>query len=186
MIRAGSSKATNNDDAFLKLKIDLRIDLLKNIEKPKILDCFAGDSVLWKTVEKKTRIQFERITIDADERYKTDYTMDALKYIQKNELNDFNIIDLDTWGSPVKYIDALIKKKYKGFVVCTYCSPVSLTPDKILALNYYGEIYNTIKKKSLLCKDIGLLFRQWILSKGVTEIKGITTKKKIYCSFEIK
>ena len=38
MIRAGSSKATNNDDAFLKLKIDLRIDLLKNIEKPKILN----------------------------------------------------------------------------------------------------------------------------------------------------
>jgi hypothetical protein len=53
MIRAGSNKATNNDSKYLDLKIQLRLNAVKKFESVNVLDCFAGDSVLWKKFTKK-------------------------------------------------------------------------------------------------------------------------------------
>jgi hypothetical protein len=186
MIRPGSNKATNNDLKYLNLKINLRLDLIKSVEIPCVLDCFAGDSIIWNNVNKKHGSKINRFTIDADSRYKTDLTIDCLKYLKQTDLSKYNIIDVDSWGSPVKYINEIFQSNFKGYVVCTYCSPVMMNPDKILALNYYGEIYNKSSKKILLNKNIGVMFKKWLLDNGVTEFKGYISKNKIYCSFEIK
>lgn len=186
MIRPGSNKATNNDLKFLNLKINLRLDLVNKVQEPKILDCFAGDSVLWNNVNKKHAKNIIRFTIDADPRYKTDLTTDCLKYLKQNDLTQYNIIDIDSWCSPVKYIKQVLNTDFKGFIICTYCSPVMMNPDKILALNYYGEIYTKSSKKTLLNKNIGLMFKKWLLDNGITEFTGYISKNKIYCYFEIK
>ena len=55
MIRPGSTKATNNNDKYLSLKVSLRIDALNNSESNNILDCFAGDSVVWNKVKNITK-----------------------------------------------------------------------------------------------------------------------------------
>lgn len=184
MIRPSSTKATNNNDFYLNYKIKLRIDALENKEK-NILDCFAGNSVIWDNVAKRVNINYKRFTIDADSKYITDYTGNALSYIKKNNINIYDIIDLDTWGSPIKYLEYIFTTNYKGIIICTFCSPVSINPDKVLAKNTFGKIYQTTSKKSILAKDIGSMFADYLLSKGIKQYKGILTKKRIYCSFII-
>jgi len=186
MIRPGSSKATNNDVNFTALKIKLRMEAIKNVEAPFILDCFAGKSILWNAEIKKTKKKIKRISIDANEKFNVDYNINALKYLKGNDISVFNIIDLDSWGSPVNYLEEVFKSNFKGFVLCTYCSPVSLNPDKLLAQNYFGDIYKNTSKKSLLAKNIGLMFKQYLYKNKITEYKGYMDNKKIYCIFEIK
>jgi hypothetical protein len=96
MIRAGSNKATNNDFKYLDLKIQLRLDAVKKFESVNILDCFAGDSVLWKKVYEKTNTKINRFKIDADKRYNVDFIGNSLTYIKNNNIDNFNIIDLDS------------------------------------------------------------------------------------------
>lgn len=184
MIRPVSTKATNNTDKYLGLKIKLRIDALENTEK-NVLDCFAGDSVIWSNVKKRVNFDFKRFTIDADSRYKTDYTGNALTYLKTANLSSYNIIDLDSWGSPIKYLEYIFTTDFKGIVICTFCSPVSINPDKILAKISFGKIYENTNKKSILAKDIGKMFSDYLISKGIKEYKGILEKKRIYCSFKI-
>ena len=186
MIRTGSNKATNNDSKYLSLKINLRLNVLNKTENPNLLECFAGDSVLWNEVEKIKLTKIKKTTIDADQRYNVDFNMNSLTFLKNNNINDYNIIDLDSWGSPVKHLEILFLKKYKGFVICTYCSPVRLNPDKILAENFYGKIYNSTNSKSILNKDVGKLFKEYLFSKGIKEYEGLITHNKIYCSFQIK
>jgi hypothetical protein len=185
MIRPGSTKATNNNDKYLSLKVSLRIDALNNSEHNNILECFAGDSVIWNKVKNITKKTFTIYKIDANEKYKVDYCGNALKYLKNNSINNYNIIDLDSWGSPVKYLEHIFKTNFKGTVLCTYCSPISLNPDKILANNFYGHIYAKSKKKSILAKDIGIMFKQYLLKNNIKEYKGLISKKIIYCSFKI-
>jgi hypothetical protein len=186
MIRPGSTKATNNDSKYKSLKIALREEAILKTKDPFVLDCFAGDSVLWKAINKKLNTQIKRVTIDADKRFKTDFNCNAKTYIKNNDLTKFNIIDLDSWGSPVIYLEHIFKTNFKGFIICTYCSPVSLNPDKILAKNYFGEIYEKTNKKSLLAKNIGLMFKEYLILNKITEYKGLISKNKIYCIFEKK
>jgi hypothetical protein len=186
MIRPGSSKATNNDNKYLNLKVLLRYNEIKDNTNLKILDCFSGKQVLWGIVENKLNIKTNRITIDADSNFKPDIHCDSLKWIKDNDIDSFDIIDLDSWGSPVKHLDIIFKKKYKGVIIATYCSPVNLNPDKILAENYYNKIYGSTKKVSILNKDIGIMFKNYLAINGIKEYKGIISNKKIYCSFIIK
>jgi len=186
MIRPGSTKATNNDGKYTSLKTALREYAFLNTKQPFILDCFAGDSVLWKAISKKLNTEIKRVTIDADKRFNADFNCDAKKFLKTNDISKFNIIDLDSWGSPVSYLEYVFKSDFKGFVICTYCSPVSLNPDKILAKNYFGNIYEKTNKKSLLAKNIGAMFKEYLIDKNITDYKGLISKNKIYCIFEIK
>ena len=185
MIRPGSTKATNNDNKYLDLKVSLRYNAIKNNLDLKILDCFAGKQVLWSIIESKVG-KTNRVTIDADANFKPNIVYDSLKWIKENDLSNFDIIDLDSWGSPVKHLEVLFDKAYKGLVIATYCSPVSLNTDKILAYNYFNHIYGSTKKVSILNKDIGMMFKNYLAIKGITEYKGLVSAKKIYCSFKIK
>jgi hypothetical protein len=185
MIRPGSTKATNNDNKYLDLKVTLRYDAIKYNLDLKILDCFAGKQVLWSIIEKKIGVKTNRLTIDADANFKPDIVSDSLRWIKENDLSSFDIIDLDSWGSPVKHLEVLFNKKYKGLIITTYCSPVSLNPDKILASNYFKNIYGSTKRVSILNKDVGNMFKDYLVTNGVNEYKGFVSAKKIYCSFII-
>lgn len=185
MIRAGSNKATNNDSKYLDLKIQLRLDAIDTFNSVNVLDCFAGDSVLWKQVCGKTNIKVNRFTIDADDRYKVDCVGNALTWIKNNDINRFDVIDLDSWGSPVKYLEIIFKSNFKGVVICTYCSPVLMNPDKILAETFYGRIYNNCNKKTILNKSIGDMFKAYLYKNNIKNYKGLIGKNKIYCSFVI-
>jgi hypothetical protein len=184
MIRPGSTKATNNKKEYTSLKTMLRLDALSKFDVNYVLDCFAGESVIWNNVSKHTDIQFKRFKIDANEKFDVDYNGNALTYLKNNDIHKYNIIDIDTWGSPVKYLEEIFNKKYKGTIICTYCSPISINPDKILADTFYGDIYKHSNKKSMLAGDIGTMFKHYLFTKNIVEYKGLISKKVIYCSFK--
>ena len=166
---------------FFLLKVKIRQDLLCE-KNTNILECFAGDGKIYDAIKSDNVTLFK---IDANEKFNVDYHGNCLEYIKNNDISKFNIIDLDSWGSPAKYIELLKHKKYKGIVVCTYCSPVLMNPCKIICSNYYGRIYENTKRKTILNKDIGKMFRKYLIDSGFTEIKGYFTNKKVYCSFKI-
>ena len=88
MIRPGSTKATNNDNKYLDLKVTLRYNAVKDNLDLKILDCFAGKQVLWSIIEKKIGAKTNRLTIDADANFKPNVVYDSLKWIKENPVKD--------------------------------------------------------------------------------------------------
>lgn len=186
MIRPGSNKATNNTLQYANTKIALRYDCIKENNDLTILECFAGEQLIWKSIEKRINKKTNRTTIDANKKFNADFNINALTFLKNNDLNKYDIIDLDSWGSPIKYLDILFKKKYKGIVILTYCSPVLMNPDKILCSNFYKEIYSDCNKKVLLNKDIGVMFKQYLFDNNIHEFKGLISKNRVYCSIILK
>lgn len=186
MIRPGSNKATNNTAQFTNIKIALRYDCIKENNDLNILECFAGKQLIWKCIEKKLNIKTNRTTIDANKKFNPDFNMNALKFLKDNDLNKYDIIDLDSWGSPIKYLEVLFQKQFKGIVILTYCSPVLMNPDKILCNNFYKRIYNNCNKKTLLNKNIGVMFKQYLFDNNIFDYKGLISKNRVYCSITIK
>jgi tRNA G26 N,N-dimethylase Trm1 len=180
MIRPGSTKATNNDARYFDFKVKIRKDALYNSENKKVLLTHAGNNDLWRKI-----YGYESIyKIDADPRFNVDHVGDSLKFIKHNDIQQYGIIDIDTWGSPSKYLEAIFDKKYKGVIVCTFCSPILMNPDKILCLNYYGEIYNNTKRKSKLNIGNDKLIISYLHAKGVPKINGFLSNKKCYFWFK--
>jgi len=186
MIRPGSNKATNNTLQYTNIKIALRYGVIKENNDLNILECFAGEQLIWKSIEKRIDKKTNRTTIDANENFNADFNINALTFLKNNDLNKYDVIDLDSWGSPIKYLDILFKKKYKGIVILTYCSPVLMNPDKILCSNFYKGIYKDCNKKILLNKDIGLMFKQYLFDNNIHEYKGLISKNRVYCSVILK
>jgi len=186
MIRPKSNKATNNSTKFTNVKIAIRYDCIKENNELSILECFAGQQLIWKSIEKKINKKTNRTTIDANKNFNPDFNINALTFLKNNDLNNYDIIDLDSWGSPIKYLDVLLKKKFKGIVILTYCSPVLMNPDKILCDNFYKNIYKKCNKKTLLNKDIGIMFKQYLFDNNIFNYKGLISKNRVYCSIILK
>lgn len=110
---------TNN--AKTNAKKELRMSVIENIPSPKVLEVFCGDGemyrAVWKDAEKYTgidKIKFfdERHTICGD----------AEKAIRLVGVNDYNIYDIDAYGSPYEILDYIVSKidqenKKIGFVI---------------------------------------------------------------------
>jgi hypothetical protein len=173
-------KDTNTGMLASETKKVVRLKAYEAAENKTILECMAGAGDIWRSIGIKTDFK-----IDANPLFKVDYTGNALTYIKKNDVNCYGIIDIDTWGSPAKYINALIEKKYSGIVVCTYCEPISFNSDKILMTAYYGdEIYNSVDRAKL---NIGAdkLIKNYLLKIGVNEVYGFFSKKNNYFFFKL-
>lgn len=182
MKRPGSSRATNNSEKYFNLKIALRKKAHETAKNKNVLELFAGNGDLWKRVDKK----ITTFKIDADKRFKVDHVGDCYTWLKKNSVDNFGIIDVDCWGSPSKYLEHLFKIKYKGIVIATFCNPININPDKIFAIDYFGEdIYNSTKSKSILVKDANIFLTLYLQKRGVEKINGILSKKNNYIYFEM-
>lgn len=77
-----------------------------------VLDVYAGNS-WWKNQGVET------VTNDKDEKFQTDYNLDALDFLCKIKLlgRRFDVIDLDPYGSAYDQFDLALKLAKKGLVV---------------------------------------------------------------------
>lgn len=114
------------DNSHLRGKVDLRIESLKLISKKEInvLDAFGGDGIVWNEVKKRMPgITIKVLRIDKKADKKGLYLKgDNIKYLKsdKFDLQLFDIIDLDAYGSPFNQLEIVFKRKYTGIVHCTY------------------------------------------------------------------
>lgn len=95
-----------HDNTFIVQKIALRLWLLDYFKNPRVLDIYGGNGAMFRQVWKTQN-----------------YTLgegDALKWLAAHDL-DYDIYDIDTWGSPWEALAIINNKCQKGRIgiICT-------------------------------------------------------------------
>jgi tRNA G26 N,N-dimethylase Trm1 len=131
---------TNNDPHLIDQKIQLRIKSLPNKDNILVLDAFSGEGVLWKEVQKRTDKKINILSIDKNDYKKISLKGDNRKFLLNFDLSKYDIIDLDSYGTPAEQLEILYKKNYKGIVHCTFIQSMYGSINKNILLEYgYSE-----------------------------------------------
>jgi hypothetical protein len=176
------------DNSYLAEKISLRIESLCKFGKEDInvLECFAGDGYIWEACKKNSTKKINVLRIDKKEDKKGIYLKgDNQKFISAINLSNFNIIDLDAYGSPFTMLEYIFKSNYKGCIHCTYInSVIGRINNKML--NILGFSNQMIKKCPTLFSKHPLEKMLFYLNKrGVEDITGYFMERKNYFYFFI-
>lgn len=177
---------TNNDPKTLEAKIQLRLRSLPEKQTVRVLDAFGGQGVLWTEVKKRTDKSIQVLSIDKNDYSTVNLRGDNMKFLKTMNLDTFDIIDLDAYGSPSNQLDILKSRGYKGIVHCTFIQTMFGSINKnILKINGYTP--EMIKKcKSLFNKDgIDKILNYIALSFNIERVTIVTYQKKNYFYFEI-
>lgn len=169
------------------VKVELRERLIQDKDHYRILECFAGDGALWGALIKKyPSKKFEILRIDLKPDKKGVYLKgDNLKFIGGMDLRQFDLIDLDAYGSPYHQLDIVFKSGYKGPVVCTAIQTMSgaLPHGFLRELGYTPAM---VKKCPTLFNLSGLdKMKEYLSLKGVKKLAYYSENRKNYFSFSI-
>lgn len=176
---------TNNDSALLESKILLRLESLPEKKEVKVLEAFGGEGVLWNEVKKRTDKKIKILSIDANKYKRVQLQGDNIKFLNAFDLNEFDIIDLDAWGSPFKQLQIIFSKKYKGIVHCTFIQTMKGGINKEL-LYANGYTKNMAEKIPSLFGRNGVdKLMNYLYKKGVRSVKIISEKRKNYFWFKL-
>ena len=175
------------DNSYLKYKIDIRINNLPSKTDIKVLDCFAGEGVIWDTIKNKLKhINFDIISIDKHYRDNVDLVGNNIKFLKNLDLSCYDVIDLDAYGVPYKQLKIVFTNKSLSintiFFVTFIASNRGMLPYGLLI--EYGYNYNMIKKiPTLLCKQpIKKLFH-FLAKNNVKKVKYYYKNRKYYMFF---
>ncbi len=172
------------DNTYLQDKISLRLTFLPD-KDIKVLDCFAGEGIIWKTIKKNNNKKIEVLSIDKKSGLDNTYLIgDNIKFLKSLNLNEFDIIDLDAYGTPFKQLEIIFDKNYKGHIFCTFIQirMGSINNDLLYYLGYSKNMLN--KVKVLFWKNAEQkLFDYISLRTGVKEIHTIKHNRINYFYF---
>lgn len=104
-------KSRKSDNTEIGLKVSLRQRYLP--KKAKVLDCFCGEGEIYKRVYEGKVTKYLGLDHKKIHSEKLCIKTNNIAYISKNNINDFNVFDLDDYGCPWKVL-YLILKKYAG------------------------------------------------------------------------
>ena len=175
---------TNNDEAFIEAKIQLRINSLPDKKVIKVLEAFGGEGLLWSAVKRRTPGKTIKVlSIDKNDYNRVQLQGDNIKYLLSLNLQEFDIIDLDAWGSPISQLEILFQKKYKGIVHCTFIQTMmGNLPDVLLKANGYTKAM--LKKiRTIFVKDELKKFLNYLSQKGIKKVQIVSNQRKSYLWF---
>jgi hypothetical protein len=177
---------TNNDLSLIDVKIQLRINSIIHLKNEvKVLELFGGEGLLWKEVEKRTGKKIKILSIDKNKYKRVQLQGENLKFIDSLDLNYFDVIDADAWGSPFYQVEKIFKSNFKGIVHCTFIQTMQGSLSKGLLLSY-GYSESMIKKASTIFNKNGIAkFKQYLASKGINKIYIVSENKKNYLYFNL-
>ena len=137
-------------------------------------------------LKKEHQKQISILSIDKNEYKKANLKGDNLKFLKGLDLSKYDIVDLDSWGSPSNQLEILALKNYKGVVHCTFIQTMQGRISNNI-LETYGYSKSMIKKcPTLFCKNALLKIMYFIYVKfGVTKIFLYKHNMKNYFSFQI-
>ncbi len=171
--------STKTDNSYLVYKVQLRLSSLPAKKNIKVLDCFAGQSLIWNSVQKQSNKNISIIGIDKKP-FGTTLRGNNLKYLQSMDLNRFDVIDLDSYGIPYKQLKLIFDTGYTGTIFITFIQTMyGALPAKMLyEIGYKKEM---IDKCSTLFYKNGLdKFKKWLAIQGIKKIKRISIGSKHY------
>ncbi len=153
-----------------------------------MLDCFAGTGEIWGAVQRE-HPEKEITVIKIDTQPKTPGTLKGnnLKYLQTLDIHQFDIIDLDAYGTPFPQCEIIFQRGFSGIVHVTsiQCGPGGgAQPDKMLAL--LGFPKPMLKKcPTLFSQKPVEKFLSYLAIRGVTEIEYFRFDRKFYGTFRL-
>jgi len=176
----------STDNSHIIEKVNVRIEAIKDIESPYVLECYAGKGVIWDIVKEKTgkEITILRIEKDINKGNKVYLPGDNLKYLSTIDLSKFDIIDLDAYGIPFKQCEILFKRQYKGITICTVIfSMYGSLNNKLLKYNNITDAM--IKKtKTIFFRNGFGKFKNYLYICGVRSLTGYYLGKYNYFFFK--
>ena len=143
--------------------------------------------MLWSEVKKRTDKNIKIISIDQKRYKKVNLQGDNLKFLKGFDLSKYDIIDLDSYGSPSNQLDILHEKKYKGIVHCTFIQTMSGRVNRNI-LNACGYSDKMINKCWTLFNRNGIdkLLTFISLRFGVEKFTIYSKDRKNYFYFLVK
>jgi hypothetical protein len=181
-----ATKKTNNDASLIEAKVQLRINSLPNKTDISVLEAFGGEGVLWNIIKRRCPDKkIEVLSIDKNKYNRVQLQGDNLKYIAGFDLQDFDIIDLDAWGSPVKQLEIVFAKEYSGVVHCTFIQSMQGNlPRELLYANGYTDAM-LLKIKTIFMKNPLEKFLNYLSQNGVKKAQIVQKSRKSYLWFTL-
>lgn len=177
---------TNNDPTALEKKIQLRLNSIESIAKESVavLECFGGEGVLWREVQKRTDKRIVTLSIDQKKYKRFQLQGDSLKVLPSLDLSKFDVVDLDSYGIPFDHCFIVLSKGFKGIVHCTVIqSGMGNLPNGLLEATGFSKAMMK-KARTLLSKNGANQFKSWIANKGVKSIECLDMGRKNYFWFD--
>lgn len=176
------TKKTQN--SYLGNKIGLRLHDLP--DNPSVLDCFGGEGLIWKAIEREIGRPVRRIGIDKQDWGEGFYLPgDNIAYLRTMDLSRFNIVDLDSYGVPYEQLKALFERGYVGRVFVTFIQTVfgQLPYGLLEDIGFSGEIVRSCP--TIFGKRGWQYFLEWLAKNGVRTIRHRSHAKKHYLVFDL-
>ena len=170
------------DNSYLFNKINLRKSCLNKNKNYIVLDCFAGKGLIWDNI-KKDNYFISLISIDKKEQ--ATIKGDNLKVLKSIDLDQFDIIDLDAYGSPFNQLEIILNQKIKNKIIFfTFIQSMFGQLNRKM-LNVLGYTDFMIKKIPALFNKNGFdKFCQYLSKKGIDKIYYICHNNKYYGYFK--
>lgn len=186
------STSKKTDNSHLPEKVDLRLDVISQIDKDLIivLDVFHGDGLIWKEVASRSKKEIRVIPIEIKNNKKGFYLMgDNNKFLPLFDFSHFDIIDLDSYGIPFNQLEVCFYKNFKGFIIVTAIQSFGPTGGGNLnhgMLNKLGYTDKMIKKCPALFNKNGIdKLKNYLYLYGCQSIIGYFIDRKNYFYFKI-
>ncbi|HUS02943.1 MAG TPA: hypothetical protein VMY77_14495 [Chitinophagaceae bacterium] len=170
-----STIKTNNDNSLIEGKVNLRLQSLPDKKEINVLEAFGGEGVLWSIVQRKAPDKkINVLSIDKNKYGRVQLQGDNLKFLHSLNLSEFDIIDLDAWGSPINQLEVLFERKYTGIVHCTFIQTMQgcLSKKMLRKLGYTDAMMP--KCQSLFNKNGIEKFLNYLSISGIKKVNIIS------------
>lgn len=156
------------DNVNVEHKLQLRREAVSKLSSIRCLDLFAGNNVLWSHFATEKYFGVEKVKGKGK-----NLNADNLKVIQNLDLSKFNVIDVDSYGIPVKQMDLLFRNPtlQNGTIIIYTCIGSALSGFPKIFLEKYG-FYEMYKKcKVLFNIKTNDLFHAWLFDNGIKKVR---------------
>ena len=167
--------SVHTDNCNFASKVKLRADAVASLPYVNVLDCFAGENRLWKEIPHN-----DYYGIEKEAGKGANLNADNLRVIKSLDLSRFNVIDLDSYGTPIDQILALYDNEtlQKGTIIFYTCiTGVISGPNKRIVDMF--NMYNMMRKaRTLVNNQIHRVFYGFLYKMGVRKIFEFTDNSK--------
>ena len=181
------------ENSYFEQKVFLRIASIEKLQHKKIniLDCFSADSKIWDEIKRQKQDYDINVTrIEKEDNKKGFYLKgDNLKFLENLCNNiDFDIIDLDAFGSPVPQLELILKrcKIKKDTIFFLTFIQTQFGGLNLKMLEILGYAKSMIKKcPTLFFKNGFEKMIKYLFLKGFYDIIAYRYSKKNYISCKL-
>lgn len=104
---SSKTKRKKTDNAHVWLKVAVRREAIAALTDVRVLDCFAGNNVLWKEIKPDYYLGIEKVKGKGSQ----NIYGDNVRLIPSLDLSRYNVIDLDSYGIPASQLLAVVQNE---------------------------------------------------------------------------